>query len=215
MLIGRLGGEIRYGATVDEITVDPAGGRPRATGVRLESGAIVPADVVVSNADAAWTYRRLIRPEYRRRWTDDRLDRVKYSMSLLVWYFGTRRRYEDVAHHTILLGPRYGGLLDRQRQALATLLSPLDVGPRADQSLEALAKLKPYFDRRWGTVTIGNSCQVTDGAVALLVMDAERAKALGYQPLGKIRGYAYAGCDPSRIALNCSRTMAIKQYHLE
>jgi acetyl-CoA acyltransferase len=76
-----------------------------------------------------------------------------------------------------------------------------DVGPRADQSLESLAKLKPYFDRRWGTVTIGNSCQVTDGAVALLVMDSERAAALGYRPLGRIRAYAYAGCDPSRMGL--------------
>jgi acetyl-CoA acyltransferase len=76
-----------------------------------------------------------------------------------------------------------------------------DIGPREEQSLEALAKLRPYFDPRWGTVTVGNSCQITDGAVALLVMDAERAKSLGQKPLGRVRQYAYAGCDPSRMGL--------------
>jgi acetyl-CoA acyltransferase len=76
-----------------------------------------------------------------------------------------------------------------------------DIGPRDNQSLEALAKLKPYFDRRWGTVTVGNSCQVTDGAVALLLMDEERARALGLPRAGRIRGYAYAGCDPARMGL--------------
>jgi acetyl-CoA acyltransferase len=76
-----------------------------------------------------------------------------------------------------------------------------DVGPREDQSAQALGKLKPYFDRRWGSVTVGNSCQVTDGAAALLVMQAERASALGLEPLGKVRGYAYAGCDPARMGL--------------
>lgn len=77
-----------------------------------------------------------------------------------------------------------------------------DVGPRETQSLEALGRLKPYFDRRWGTVTVGNSCQVTDGAVALLLMDEERARALGLPRAGRIRGYAYAGCDPARMGLS-------------
>jgi acetyl-CoA acyltransferase len=76
-----------------------------------------------------------------------------------------------------------------------------DVGPRDNQSLESLGKLKPYFDRRWGTVTVGNSCQVTDGAVALLLMDEQRARALGLPRLGRVRGYAYAGCDPARMGL--------------
>jgi phytoene desaturase len=120
-LIGRLGGRFRFGETVEEIIVDAAGARPRATGVRLQSGEVVPADLVVSNADAAWTYRRLVRPAHRRRWTDARLDRARLSMSLFVWYFGTDRRYPDVAHHTILLGPRYRGLLRDifQRKQLA------------------------------------------------------------------------------------------------
>lgn len=76
-----------------------------------------------------------------------------------------------------------------------------DVGFRADQSLDSLAKLKPYFDRRWGSVTIGNSCQVTDGAAALLIAEAEYARELGLTPIGRIRDYAYAGCDPARMGL--------------
>ncbi len=76
-----------------------------------------------------------------------------------------------------------------------------DIGPRDGQSIEALAKLRPYFDPKWGSVTVGNSCQITDGAVALLVMDSEKAKSLGLKPIGRVRGYAYAGCDPSRMGL--------------
>ncbi len=106
-LIEGQGNRIRYGAEVTRITVADG----RATGVRLASGETIAADVVVSNADAAWTYRHLLGPEPRRRWSDRRLDRARYSMSLFVWYFGTRRRYEDVPHHTIVLGPRYRELL--------------------------------------------------------------------------------------------------------
>src|SRR5690606_21368994 len=85
-LVEHVGGKIRLGETVEEITVEAGGRRPRATGVRLASGERVEADLVVSNADAAWTYRHLVRPEHRRRWTDARLDRARYSMSLFVWY---------------------------------------------------------------------------------------------------------------------------------
>ena len=76
-----------------------------------------------------------------------------------------------------------------------------DIGPRENQSLDRLGKLKPYFDRRWGSVTVGNSCGITDGAVALLLMDAEYAAAQGRQPIGRIRAKEYAGCDPSRMGL--------------
>ncbi len=106
-LVRGLGGSIRYGTTVEEILVE---GR-RASGVRLASGEVVRADVVVSNADSAWTYRHLLPARYRRRWTDRKLDRARYSMSLFVWYFGTRTQYPDVAHHTIMLGRRYKELL--------------------------------------------------------------------------------------------------------
>jgi phytoene desaturase len=107
-LVEGQGGTLRFGAEVSQITAD---GR-RATGVRLASGEEIPADVVVSNADAAWTYRMLVPAAARRRWTDARIERARHSMSLFVWYFGTRRQYPGVPHHTILLGPRYRGLLD-------------------------------------------------------------------------------------------------------
>ncbi len=76
-----------------------------------------------------------------------------------------------------------------------------DIGPRENQSLEALARLSPYFDRHLGSVTVGNSCAVTDGAVALLLMRRDRARADGYVPLGSIRGHAYRGCEPRRMGL--------------
>jgi acetyl-CoA C-acetyltransferase/acetyl-CoA acyltransferase len=76
-----------------------------------------------------------------------------------------------------------------------------DVGPRDGQTLEALAKLKPYFDRRNGTVTVGNACQVTDGAAALLIGDEATAKAWPTPPLGRIREFAFAGLSPRRMGL--------------
>jgi acetyl-CoA acetyltransferase family protein len=79
-----------------------------------------------------------------------------------------------------------------------------DVGPRPEQSMQALGKLRPVFDRRHGTVTAGNTCMVTDGAAALLVMDEERARAEGYHPLGRIRSLSFVGLDPARMGLGPS-----------
>jgi acetyl-CoA C-acetyltransferase/acetyl-CoA acyltransferase len=76
-----------------------------------------------------------------------------------------------------------------------------DIGPRAGQTIEALAKLKPIFDRRDGTVTVGNSCQVTDGAAAVLVADPDAVRDEGLPVLGHIRAYAYAALDPARMGL--------------
>jgi phytoene desaturase len=106
-LVADQGGRIAYGSEVAEILID---GRT-AAGVKLVTGEILRSDIVVSNADAAWTYRKLVPAKARRRWTDRKLDRARYSMGLFVWYFGTSRRYADVPHHTILLGPRYRELL--------------------------------------------------------------------------------------------------------
>ncbi|MCA3015852.1 MAG: acetyl-CoA C-acyltransferase FadI [Myxococcaceae bacterium] len=68
---------------------------------------------------------------------------------------------------------------------------------RADTSLEALAALKPVFDRKYGTVTAGNASPLTDGAAALLLMSEARAKALGVEPLGYLRAHAFAATDPA------------------
>ena len=76
-----------------------------------------------------------------------------------------------------------------------------DVGPRKGQSLEALARLRPYFDRRHGTVTVGNSCPLTDGGVALLLASEAKARELGKEPLGHVLSYAYHGCPPHRMGL--------------
>jgi acetyl-CoA acyltransferase len=76
-----------------------------------------------------------------------------------------------------------------------------DNGIREDTSIEQLAALKPVFDRRYGTVTAGNSSPLTDGGAAVLLMSDERARALGYQPLGYIRAYAYAALDPGEQLL--------------
>jgi len=106
-LIAGQGNRVRCNAEVAEITVE----NNRATGVRLACGERLPASIVVSNADSAWTYGKLLPGVRRRRWNDRRLRRAAYSNGLFVWYFGTRRQYPEVAHHMILLGPRYRGLL--------------------------------------------------------------------------------------------------------
>ena len=106
-LIESQGGEVRCKAEVAEILAQ--GGR--ATGVRLASGERLAADIVVSNACTAHTYSRLLPGGGTKRWTKQKLARASYSMSLVVWYFGTDRRFPDVPHHTILMGPRYRELL--------------------------------------------------------------------------------------------------------
>lgn len=105
-LMSRQGIEVRLGETVERIATS---GR-RATGVVLASGESLEADVVVSNADAPHLYRDMVQGP-KRRWTPRRLDRLRYSMGLFVLHFGTTRRYSDVAHHTISMGPRYRELL--------------------------------------------------------------------------------------------------------
>ncbi len=83
-----------------------------------------------------------------------------------------------------------------------------DVGPRDGQSIEALAKLKPIFDRENGTVTAGNACSITDGAVALLLMNEAKARAEGRKILCAISAYAFSGCEPRRMGLGPTSSTA-------
>lgn len=117
-LIEGQGGIVRYRAEVERILVKDG----VACGVELRGGERIRADIVVSNADAAWTYRYLVPANSRRRWTNRKLDRSRYSMGLFVWYFGTSKIYPRVKHHTIFLGRRYRELIEDifERKILAS-----------------------------------------------------------------------------------------------
>lgn len=84
-----------------------------------------------------------------------------------------------------------------------------DIGPRKGMTMENLKKLKPYFDRVNGTVTVGNACPITDGAVMLAVMSADKARSAGYQPLGKIRSIAFTGHEPERMGLGPAYAISV------
>ncbi len=108
-LIEEQGGKIHLNAEVEEILVN----NKKATGVRLKNGDVHTCDIVVSNSDVAFTYKNMIASRHRKKYTDRKIERTKYSMSLFVIYFGTKKRYTDthLAHHNIILGDRYKGLL--------------------------------------------------------------------------------------------------------
>ncbi|HEV3211195.1 MAG TPA: acetyl-CoA C-acyltransferase [Chthoniobacterales bacterium] len=109
------------------------------------------------------------------------------------------------SHHTAVAGR------DKVKQEIIPVYLPKakktpafmdqDNGPRDNQTMEALAKLKPVFEPGTGTVTAGNSSQITDGAAALLMMTERALRRTGLTPLGRLEGYAYAGLDPSRMGL--------------
>ncbi len=109
-LILEQGGTIHTDTEVDEILITNG----KATGVRVKNGEQLQADEIVSNADVAFTYKNLINPKHRKKYTDRKIERTKYSMALFVIYFGTKKRYLDsgLAHHNIILGERYQGLLE-------------------------------------------------------------------------------------------------------
>jgi phytoene desaturase len=107
-LLNEQGVEVRYNSTVRKINIE----NNHVTGVTLENGQVLYSDLVVSNADTAWTYKNLIDAKYRKVWTDRKVDNGKYSMSLFVWYFGTKKKYPEIPHHMMLLGERYKTLLD-------------------------------------------------------------------------------------------------------
>ena len=134
------------------------------------------------------------------------------TAELLAREFGISRELQDsfaLESHARALAAREK-LAEEICPVFSTKSSPItsDNGPRPNQTMEALTKLKPVFDRKTGTVTAGNASQITDGAVALLVMTEEKAEELGYTPLGALTGYAYAGCAPSRMGLGPVFAMA-------
>jgi phytoene desaturase len=153
-LLEEIGVRLRLETPVEEIEV--RGGR--ATAVWTEQGERIPADLVVSNADPSWVYGRMIHAPYRRKHSDRVIARKRQSMGLFVAYFGSRRQFPELAHHTIVLGDRYRGLLDDifTRRVLADDFSLyLHVPTRTDPSLapdgqECFYVLSPVPNTRSG-----------------------------------------------------------------
>jgi phytoene desaturase len=153
-LLAEIGVDVRMNAPVARIEVRNG----RATGVELESGERLGADVVVSNADPSWVYGQMIEARHLRRNNARKVARVRQSMGLFVSYFGTSRQYADLKHHTIVLGPRYRGLLRDifRRRVLADDFSLyLHAPTRTDASLappghEAFYVLSPVPNNRSG-----------------------------------------------------------------
>lgn len=111
----------------------------------------------------------------------DALAHRSHTRAAKAWADGA---FADEVMH-VITGPSYGSSIVEDNTV------------RKDGSLDAYAKLGPVFDRRWGTVTAGNSCPLTDGAAALLVMREDKARSLGYEPLGYLRSWAFAALDPA------------------
>lgn len=133
-LFTEMGGKLRLNARVGQLLVENG----TACGVRLDSGEELPASVVVSNADVSRFYQKAVPAAARKKWTDARLNRMRYSMGLFLIYFGTDRTYPDLAHHTIVLTERYRELLEDifRKKILADDFSLyLHVPTRTDPSL--------------------------------------------------------------------------------
>ena len=110
-LFEELGGELRLSTPVESVEVSTKAGSTKHI-ITDGAGGIETFDLVVSNADVHHTYDRLYKSTTAARKRAKKLEKMDWSMSLFVLYFGTDIAYEDVAHHTILFGPRYKGLLD-------------------------------------------------------------------------------------------------------
>jgi phytoene desaturase len=99
---------VALNTTVNKIVIHEG----RVTGVCTQDDQHYPADIVVANGDPAFIYKNLISSSVRKKWTDKKIDQLKYSMGLFVLYFGTNKLYPEVAHHTIVFGKTYKKLLD-------------------------------------------------------------------------------------------------------
>jgi len=130
------------------------------------------------------------------------------TAEVLVRDFGITRREQDeyaLQSHKLWTAANEAG---KFKNEIIPLYAPPkfeaieeDFGPRKNQTMDALEKLKPFFDKKFGTVTAGNSSPITDGAASALIMSADKAKSLGFKHLGTIKAVAFAGLDPSRMGL--------------
>ncbi len=153
-LLEEHGVEVRMGVAAEEILVLDG----RAVGVRTADRQVLLADVVVSNGDPSHVYTHMVPRAHRRRMTDPVVGRKRQSMSLFVGYFGASRQWPELAHHTIVLGPRYRGLLDdifRHRRLADDFSLYLHAPTRTDPSMappghEAFYVLSPVPNKRSG-----------------------------------------------------------------
>ena len=133
------------------------------------------------------------------------------TAEVLAREYGISREAQDAfAMRSHLRATQANHLLNQEiAPVLGKNVVATDNGIRPDSSLEKLAKLKPLFDTLTGSVTAGNSSQITDGAVALLVATEDSAAAHGWKPLGRLVSYAATGCDPSRMGLGPVRALDV------
>ncbi len=192
-VLRELGGTVHTSTPATRVEVR---GR-KVTGVRVEGrgadaapGSPIPADIVVSNADVGHTYGRLLGHVRRRRWTDRRLARLHQSMSCFLLYLGVRRRYPRLSHHTIIVGPRYRGLVrdifDRKKLA-GDFSMYLHAPSRTDPSMappgcESIYVLVPVPNAAsgidWGTEAPRMTARVIDALEAWGLEGLSRAVAV-------------------------------------
>lgn len=171
-LLDEVGVEVRTNSPVTRIRVE--GGR--AVGVELTDGTVIDAAGVVCNGDPSFTYTNLIDPEHRRTWTDRKVARVRQSMSLVVTYFGTEGTWPELAHHTIVMGPRYEGLLDdifHKRKLVDDMSLYIHAPTRTDKSLapegkECFYVLSPVPNQLSGVNWEGEQARYEDKILANL-----------------------------------------------
>jgi acetyl-CoA acyltransferase len=146
------------------------------------------------------------------------------TAEILAKEFGISRQQQDefaLRSHLLAVAATKSG---RFKEEIAPISLPPefaetlteDVGPRDGQTIEALAKMKPFFDKKTGSITVANACPITDGAAMMLLMSRAKAEALGYKSLARIRGYGFAGLEPERMGLGpaYSTPVALKRAGL-